>query len=117
MGIPRQSVNGPCDNFLVSDGGPLRQANGLWTFLARHDGNVPDNWTVLDTIDNHTFDLGRWSYKSQALVVIQDEAAPGPVTEEPLSPNGPNASAAPKGNRGAAETLRGFQYFPARIAV
>jgi serine protease Do len=47
----------------------------MWTFVARHDGKVPDNWLVLDSIDNHTLDLGRWSYRSQALVVINENKA------------------------------------------
>jgi hypothetical protein len=79
VGIPRQTENGPCDNFLVSMNGHLRLGNGFWLFLARHDGNVPNNWNVLDSIDNHTIDLGRWSWKSQALVAIpNDIGAPPP---------------------------------------
>jgi hypothetical protein len=72
VGIPLQSANGPCNNFLVSNGGQLRLGNGLWTFVARHDGKVPNNWLVLDSISNHSLDLGRWSYRSQALVFIRD---------------------------------------------
>ena len=72
VGIPQQAFNGPCDNFLVSNGGSYRLPNGYWLFIARHDGNVPDNWAVLDSIDNHILDLGRWSWKSQALVFVPD---------------------------------------------
>jgi hypothetical protein len=82
VGIPRQLANGRCDNFLVAVGGTFRLRNGLWTFLARHDGYVPGNWTVLDSIGNHTLDLGRWSYASQALAFIPDEASPGPVVAQ-----------------------------------
>ncbi len=78
VGIPRQTKNGPCDNFIVSNGGSYRLANGYWFFIARHDGKVPNNWGVLDSIGNHTFDLGRRNHKSQALVFIPDtvEAPP-----------------------------------------
>lgn len=74
VGIPRQSINGPCDNFLVSNGGRLRLGNGLWFFIARHDGSVPDNWAVFNSIDNHILDLGRWSHRSQALIFLRDKS-------------------------------------------
>jgi hypothetical protein len=70
VGMPHQTKNGPCDNFIVSNDGRYRLAIGDWFFVARHDGVVPDNWAVLDSIGNHTLDLGRWMYKSQALVFI-----------------------------------------------
>jgi tetratricopeptide (TPR) repeat protein len=70
VGIPQQKVNGPCDNFLVSNSGQLRLPNGFWMFIARHDGRVPENWAVLDSLGDHALDLGRWSHKSQALVVV-----------------------------------------------
>jgi hypothetical protein len=79
VGIPVQAQNGPCDNFLVSMNGDLRRENGLRLFFARHDGKVPNNWAVLDSIDNHTLDLGRWSWKSQALVVIPEDTANPPI--------------------------------------
>ncbi len=72
VGLSKQSGNESCDNFLVANGGQFRLANGFWTFLTRHDGKVPNNYSALDSIGNHTLDLGRWSYKSQALVVISD---------------------------------------------
>ncbi len=78
VGIPRQTKNGPCDNFLVSNGGSYRLANGYWFFIARHDGKVPDNWGVLDSIGNHTLDLGRRNHKSQALVFIPDNVEAPP---------------------------------------
>ena len=74
VGIPTQTANGPCKNFLVSNGGRLRLGDGFWLFLARHDGRVPENWAVLDSIDNHSLDLGRWSYRSQALALIRDKS-------------------------------------------
>jgi len=74
VGIPRQTTNGPCYNFLVSNHGQLKTSNRMWTFIARHDGKVPENWLVIDSIGNHGIDLGRWSYKSQALVVISQAA-------------------------------------------
>jgi hypothetical protein len=78
VGIPNQAVNGPCDYFLVSNNGRYRLENGYWLFVARHDGIVPDNWAVLDTIGNHTLDMGRWMHKSQALVFISNKAQPLP---------------------------------------
>ena len=72
VGIPQQLANGPCDNFLVTNGGQLRTSDGHRTFIARHDGKVPENWLVLDSVGDHTLDLGRWSYKSQALVIIDN---------------------------------------------
>ncbi len=78
VGIPRQTQNGLCDNFLVSNGGRYRLANGYWLFIARHDGRVPNNWGVLDSIGNHTLDLGRRNHKSQALVFIPDNVEAPP---------------------------------------
>jgi hypothetical protein len=88
VGIPRQTQNGPCDNFLVSNEGRYRLANGYWLFLARHDGRVPENWAVLDSIGNHTLDLGRWTHKSQALVFIPNTAAQ-PLPSSPPPPSAP----------------------------
>ena len=90
VGIPRQTQNGPCDNFLVRNGGSFRLANGYWLFIARHDGRVPANWAVLDSIGNHTLDLGRWNHNSQALVFIPDNIGAPP-------------SASPAGNADASK--------------
>ena len=87
IGIPRQAQNGPCENFLVSVGGRLKLENGLWLFLARHDGIVPSNWTVLDSIDDHTLDLGRWFWNAQALVVIHDDTFHPPIVTSNKPPS------------------------------
>ena len=86
VGIPNQPINGPCDNFLVSNGGSYRLANGYWLFIARHDGRVPDNWAVLDSIGNHTLDLGRWTHKSQALVFVRDNPGEPSTSSQAQTP-------------------------------
>ena len=82
VGIPRQA-DSRCDNYLISNDGLLRQADGSWLFFARHDGTVPENWTVLDTIYSHSLDLGSWNYTAQALVFIPDSISQPSVTERP----------------------------------
>jgi hypothetical protein len=105
VGIPRQFANGPCDNFLVAVGGNFRLGNGLWWFLARHDGYVPSNWAVLDSIGDHTLDLGRWSYTSQALAFIPDEASPRPIVAQqpPATPDDSAREAERQRELGAAK--------------
>jgi hypothetical protein len=86
VGIPRQLINGPCDNFLVSNNGQLKLGDRFWLFLARHDGTVPNNWATVDSIGDHTLDLGRWSHKAQALVVIRENVGP---SSPPVPPSPP----------------------------
>ena len=38
------------------------------SFLARHDGKVPPDWSVLDSIGSNDIDLGRWNHSGQALL-------------------------------------------------
>jgi hypothetical protein len=97
VGIPRQAVNGPRNNFLVSNSGSYRTANGYWLFVARHDGIVPGNWAVLDSVGNHTLDLGRWTHKSQALVFIPNTAV------QPLPSSAPPPSATPRNTQEAQQ--------------
>jgi hypothetical protein len=66
-GIQRQSTNYDCDNILVSRSGH-ETVQGLHYHLARHDGKIPPNWSVLDTIGSNDLNLGRWKHSGQALL-------------------------------------------------
>jgi hypothetical protein len=87
VGLPRQVQNGPCSNFLISAGGRQKADNGMPYLLARHDGMIPVNWLVLDSIANHSLDLGRWFWRSQALIVIHNSnQAPANVAKNTPNP-------------------------------
>ena len=66
-GIQLQSTNYDCDNILVSRAGG-ETVQGLHYHLARHDGKVPPNWSVLDSIGSNDIHLGRWNHSGQALL-------------------------------------------------
>jgi hypothetical protein len=66
-GIQLQSTNYDCDNILVSRSGG-ETVQGLHYHLARHDGKVPPNWSVLDSIGSNDIHLGRWNHPGQALL-------------------------------------------------
>jgi hypothetical protein len=66
-GIQRQGTNYDCDNILVSRAGH-ETVQGLHYHLARHDGKVPPNWSVIDTIGSNDLNLGRWNHSGQALL-------------------------------------------------
>jgi hypothetical protein len=66
-GIQLQSANYDCDNILVSRSGG-ETVQGLHYHLARHDGKVPPNWSVLDSIGSNDIHLGRWRHSGQALL-------------------------------------------------
>lgn len=66
-GIQLQSTNYNCDNVLVSRSGS-ETVQGLHYHLARHDGKVPPDWSVLDSIGANDINLGRWNHSGQALL-------------------------------------------------
>ena len=66
-GIQLQSTNYDCDNILVSRSGS-ETVQGMHYHLARHDGKVPRDWSVLDSIGANDINLGRWNHFGQALV-------------------------------------------------
>jgi len=66
-GIGLQSTNYDCGNILVSRAGK-ETVQGLHYHLARHDGKVPPNWSVLDSIGSNDIHLGRWNHSGQALL-------------------------------------------------
>jgi hypothetical protein len=66
-GIQLQSKNYNCDNILVSRSGS-ETVQGLHYHLARHDGKVPPDWSVLDSIGSNHINLGRWNHSGQALL-------------------------------------------------
>ena|SRR5271157_1655831 len=66
-GIRLQSTNYNCDNILVSRSGS-ETVQGLHYHLARHDGKVPPDWSVLDSIGSNDINLGRWNHSGQALL-------------------------------------------------
>jgi hypothetical protein len=66
-GIQLQSTNYNCDNILVSRSGS-ETVEGLHYHLARHDGKVPPDWSVLDSIGSNDINLGRWNHSGQALL-------------------------------------------------
>lgn len=76
VGIRSQPRNNDCDNYFVSVGGASSDADGRHFFVARHDGVVPENWSVLDDLGNHLLDLGRWNYASQAIVKVTASSTP-----------------------------------------
>ena len=57
-GIQLQSTNYDCDNVLVSRSGN-ETVQGLHYHLARHDGKVPPDWSVLDSIGANDINLGQ----------------------------------------------------------
>ena len=65
--IQLQSTNYDCDNILVSRSGS-ETVQGLHYHLARHDGRVPPDWSVLDSVGSNDIDLGRWNHSGQALL-------------------------------------------------
>ena len=68
-GIRLQSTNYDCDNILVSRSGH-ETVQGFHYHLARHDGKVPPNWSVLDSIGSKDINLGRWNHSGQALLKL-----------------------------------------------
>jgi hypothetical protein len=66
-GIRLQSTNYDCDNILVSRSGH-EMVQGLHYHLARHDGKVPPDWSVLDSIGAKDINLGRWKHSGQVLL-------------------------------------------------
>jgi hypothetical protein len=64
-GIQLQSTNYNCDNILVSRSGS-ETVRGLHYHLARHDGKVPPDWSVVDSIGSNDINLGRWNHSGQA---------------------------------------------------
>jgi hypothetical protein len=68
-GIQLQSTNYNCDNILVSRSGG-ETVQGLHYHLARHDGKIPPDWSVLDSIGANDIDLGRWRHSGQALLKV-----------------------------------------------
>jgi hypothetical protein len=65
--IQLQSTNYNCDNILVSRSGS-ETVQGLHYHLARHDGRVPPDWSVLDSVGSNDINLGRWNHSGQALL-------------------------------------------------
>src|ERR1700730_3543453 len=41
--------------------------------IARHNGTLPRKWFSISNMGHHYLDLGRWTYPSQALIVIEIE--------------------------------------------
>lgn len=70
-GIQLQSANYSCDNVLVSRSGN-EAVQGMHYHLARHDGKVPRDWSVLDTIGSNDINLGRWNHSGQALLRLPE---------------------------------------------
>ena len=90
-GLPLQSISHLCGNFIVR-AGPYERSSGtrdVFSFIARLDGRVPYNWAVIDSIGPNIIDLGRWYYRSQALVTTEQPlptiAQPQPQTQPPLN--------------------------------
>lgn len=65
--IQLQSTNYNCDNILIGRAGS-ETVQGLHYHLARHDGKVPPDWSVLDSIGSNDINLGRWNHSGQALL-------------------------------------------------
>jgi hypothetical protein len=68
-GIQLQTSNYDCDNILLGRGGQ-ETYQGLHYHLARHDGKIPANWSVLDALGANDIHLGRWNHSGQALLKI-----------------------------------------------
>jgi hypothetical protein len=68
-GIRLQGKNYDCDNILVSRSGS-ETIQGLHYHLARHDGAIPPNWSILDSVGSNDIHLGRWNHSGQALLRI-----------------------------------------------
>jgi hypothetical protein len=66
-GIRLQSTNFDCDNVLLSRSGK-ETVQGLHYHLARHDGKIPPNWSVLDGLGANDIHLGRWNHSGQTLL-------------------------------------------------
>jgi hypothetical protein len=66
-GIRLQSTNYNCDNILVSRAGD-ETVQGLHYHLAWHDGRIPPDWSVLDSVGSNDIHLGRWRHSGQALL-------------------------------------------------
>jgi hypothetical protein len=70
-GIPLQSNDQSCNNILISS--KSQEFIQSYHFLmAFHDGNVPQNWAVLDRIGGHILDLGRWNHPGHALIKVAE---------------------------------------------
>jgi hypothetical protein len=65
--IQLQSTNYDCNNILVSRSGK-ETVQGLHYHLARHDGKVPPDWSVIDSLGSNDIHLGRWNHSGQALL-------------------------------------------------
>jgi hypothetical protein len=55
------------DNYLLVNGGQSH-LQGMHYLLARHGGNRPPGWAILDTIGEDELHLGRWSHTGRILV-------------------------------------------------
>jgi CHAT domain-containing protein/tetratricopeptide (TPR) repeat protein len=66
-GIPSQSRNYACDNILVNRAG-RSSFQGMHYLLARHDGKMPFDWAILDSIGHNMLNLGRWTYSGRVFI-------------------------------------------------
>ncbi|WP_293868182.1 hypothetical protein [uncultured Alsobacter sp.] len=97
VGIRSQGSDHSCDNYFVQVNGAQPPA-GMRFFIARHDGAVPPNWALLDSIGNKTLNLGRWNYPAQVLIQMPGKSAPAPsVAAQPApTPQPVQAAEAPQ---------------------
>jgi hypothetical protein len=67
LGLALQTTNFERDNYLLQNGGRTR-VDGMHYLLARHGGQRPPGWAILDAIGDGELHLGRWNHTGQVLV-------------------------------------------------
>jgi hypothetical protein len=67
--IPLQTSDLNSENILIQKSG-TEYYQGMHFLLVRHDGSVPDQFAVVDSINDHTLDLGRWNHFGKALIKL-----------------------------------------------
>lgn len=69
VGLPRQTSDHSCGNVFVTVGGAEKVGEYRY-LMARHEGSLPKDWLAVDQIGGGYLNLGRWTYRSHALVRV-----------------------------------------------
>jgi hypothetical protein len=93
--LPLQRYDLDKENILIQKSGN-EYSQGMHFLLLRHDGSVPSQFAVLDSINHHAIDLGRWNHIGKALIKLPNasESATSRETGSPSQTSGDEKQAA-----------------------
>ena len=100
IGLVVQKNRRECFNVFVTLNNISGPDDNRRYFVTRHNGVLPKQWYAIAQIGNNYIDLGRWTYPSQALVVVpvgRADVIDGTVAEISISPTHSGEPHLPKG--------------------